>query len=145
MPPLVNLLTDALLGPHARTADPEAAALVGDAFRRASRRGMAGAIQSMSLHRPDLSPVLTKISAPTLICAAASDPYWNPADAARAASRLRNGAAVVLPGSGHLAPLSEAAAPAVTDLLTAFWADPDAVVARYRADATAPAPETPTT
>jgi pimeloyl-ACP methyl ester carboxylesterase len=105
---------------------------------------MVSAIHSMSLHRPDLSPLLTKISAPTLICAAASDPYWNPADAARAASRLRNGAAVILPGSGHLTPLSEAA-PAVTDLLTAFWADPDTVVARYRIDATASTPETPAT
>lgn len=142
--PLVNLLTDALLGPHARTADPAAAALVGDAFRRASRRGMVSAIQSMSLHRPDLSPLLTKISAPSLICATASDHYWSPADAARAASRLPDGAAVILPGSGRLAPLSEAA-PAVTDLLTAFWADPDAVVARYRANATALTPGTPAT
>lgn len=127
LPPLVNLLTDALLGPHARTADPEAAALVGGAFRRASRRGMSGAIQSVTLHRPDLTPLLAKISAPTLICAAAADPGWTPADAARAASRLPNGAPLILHGSGHIAPLFEAA-PAVADLLTAFWADPPTVV-----------------
>jgi hypothetical protein len=37
--PLVNPLVDALLGPQARTEDPAGAAIVADAFRRASRRG----------------------------------------------------------------------------------------------------------
>ena len=35
VPPLVNLLVDALLGPRARAEDPAGAALVADAFRRA--------------------------------------------------------------------------------------------------------------
>ncbi len=144
LPPLVNLLTDVLLGPGARAADPEAAAVVGSAFRRASRRGMSGAIRSVSLHRPDLTPLLTTISAPALICAAAGDPTWTPADAASAADRLLNGAPVILPGSGHIAPLFEAA-PAVADMLTAFWADPSTVVTRQRAGATAPAPHPPAT
>ncbi len=144
VPPLVNLLTGALLGPGARAADPEAAAVVGSAFRRAGRRGMSGAIRSVSLRRPDLTPLLTTISAPVLICAAADDPSWTPADAASAASRLPNGAPVILPGSGHIAPLFEAA-PALADLLTAFWADPAAVVARQRAGPTAPAPHPPAT
>lgn len=52
LPPLVSLLVDALLGQHARTADPEAAVLVGRAFRRASRRGIFGAIQSVGLLFP---------------------------------------------------------------------------------------------
>lgn len=142
--PLVSLLTGALLGPHARAADPEAAALVGGAFRRASRRGMSGAIGSVSLRRPDLTPLLAKISAPALICAAAGDPTWTPADAARAASRLPNGAAVILPGAGHIAPLFEAA-PAVAELLTAFWADPNTVVTRQRAGAAAPELHPPAT
>ncbi len=136
LPPLVSLLTDALLGPGARAADPEAAAVIGSAFRRASRRGMSAAIRSVSLHRTDLTPLLTTISAPALICAAAADPTWTPADAASAASRLPNGAPVILPGSGHIAPLFEAA-PALADLLSAFWADPAAVVTRHRAGATA--------
>ena len=139
LPPLVSLLTDALLGPGARAADPEAAAVIGSAFRRASRRGMSAAIRSVSLHRTDLTPLLTTISAPALICAAAADPTWTPADAASAASRLPNGAPVILPGSGHIAPLFEAA-PALADLLSAFWADPAAVVTRHRAGATATAP-----
>jgi pimeloyl-ACP methyl ester carboxylesterase len=142
LPPLVSLLTDALLGAGARAADPEAAAVVCSAFRRASRRGMAGAIRSVGLRRPDLAPLLATISAPVLICAAAGDPTWTPADAASAARRLPNAAPVSLPGSGHIAPLFEAA-PALADLLTAFWADPAAVVTRHRAGATAIAPHRP--
>jgi hypothetical protein len=79
-----------------------------------------------------------------LICAAADDPTWTPADAAAAASRLPNAAPVSLPGSGHLAPLFEAA-PALADLLTAFWADPSAEVTRQRAGATGPPPHQPAT
>ncbi|HEX7993036.1 MAG TPA: alpha/beta fold hydrolase [Streptosporangiaceae bacterium] len=140
LPPLVSLLIDALLGPHARTGDPQAAALAAAAFRRATRRGMSRAIGSVSLHRPDLTPLLGKISTPTLICAAADDPSWTPADAARAAGRLPNGASVILPGAGHIAPLFEAE-PALAELLTAFWANPDAVITRQRAAA---APHRPT-
>ena len=96
---------------------------------------MSGVIRSVSLHRPDLTPLLPAITTPVLICAAADDPYWTPAGAARAASRLPNGAAVTLPGSGHIAPLFEAP-PAVADMLIAFWADPPAVVTRQRGGAT---------
>jgi pimeloyl-ACP methyl ester carboxylesterase len=105
---------------------------------------MSGAIGSVSLHRPDLTPLFAKISAPTLICVAVGDPYWTPADAARAAGRLPNGASIILPESDHIAPLFEAV-PAVVDLLTAFWANPGAVVTRQRADATASAPHRPAT
>jgi pimeloyl-ACP methyl ester carboxylesterase len=89
-------------------------------------------------------PPFAKISAPTLICVAVSDPYWTPADAARVPGRLPNGASVILPGSAHITPLFEAA-PAVVDLLTAFWANPGAVVTHQRADATASAPHLPAT
>ena len=61
VPPLVNLLVDALLGPRARAEDPAGAALVADAFRRADRRGMAAAIGWLSLARPDLTPVLDRL------------------------------------------------------------------------------------
>jgi len=63
---------------------------------------------------------------------------------AGAAGCLPNGASVIVTGSGHIAPLFEAA-PAVADLLTAFWANPGAVVTRQRADATASAPHRPAT
>jgi hypothetical protein len=63
-------------------------------------------------------------------------------EGALAAGCLSNGASVIATGSGHIAPLFEAA-PAVVDVLTAFWANPGVVVTRQPADATASAPHRP--
>jgi pimeloyl-ACP methyl ester carboxylesterase len=137
VPPLVNLLVDALLGPRARTKDPQGAALVADAFRRADRRGMHAAIGWLSLGRPDLTPVLDRIATPTLLTTGTNDPMWTTGSARGAAAHLANGALVILPGAGHVGPLLQAA-PAVVDLVGAFWRDPAATVARHRS-ATTPA------
>jgi pimeloyl-ACP methyl ester carboxylesterase len=137
VPPLVNLLVDALLGPRARTDDPEGAALVADAFRRADRRGMHAAIGWLSLARPDLTPVLDRLATPTLLTTGEHDPMWTTANAGAAAAHLANGALVILPGAGHIGPLLQAA-PAVVELVTAFWSDPAATVAHHRSP-TAPA------
>jgi pimeloyl-ACP methyl ester carboxylesterase len=128
---VVNPLVDALLGPTARADDPEGAAVVGDAFRRAGRRGMYDATRWLSLARPDLTPVLASIGAPTLLTTGANDPMWTAAGAYAAAAQLPRGAAVILPGAGHIGPLLQAA-PEVIELITTFWRDPDAVVDRYR-------------
>lgn len=132
VPPLVNLLVDALLGPRARAEDPEGAALVGDAFRRADRRGMQAAIGWLSLGRPDLTPVLDRLDTPTLLTTGEHDSMWTVGSARAAAAHQANGALVVLPGAGHVGPLLQAA-PAVVELVGAFWSDPTATVARYRA------------
>jgi hypothetical protein len=42
-----------------------------------------------------------------------------------------NGALVILPVAGHIGPLLQAA-PAVVDLIGAFWSDPAATVAHHR-------------
>jgi hypothetical protein len=47
------------------------------------------------------------------------------------------GALVILPGAGHIGPLLHAA-PAVVELVTAFWRDPDATLASQRGAATSP-------
>lgn len=131
---VVNPLVDALLGPKARAEDPEGAAIVSGAFRRAERRGMSDAIRWLSLRRPDLTPVLDRLGTPTLLTTGPDDPMWTRAAARAAAARLRNGALVILPGSGHIGPLLQAA-PAVASLVTAFWRDPDATIARHRSQA----------
>jgi hypothetical protein len=110
---------------------PGSRALVGGAF---SAGHPPGDVRHHRIGQPPPArsdPFFAKISAPTMICVAVGDPYWTPADAARAAGCLPNGAPVILPGSGRIAPLFEAA-PAVVDLLTAFWANPGAVVTRQR-------------
>lgn len=124
--PVLSALTAALLGTG---ADPEAVAVVSAAFAGAGRAGMARAIRSASLDRPDLTSTLARITAPTLFAAATDDPTWTPTNAAAAASLLPHGTTTALAGAGHVAPLFDAA-PAVADLLTAFWQDPVAAVAR---------------
>lgn len=131
VPPLVNLLVDALLGPHARTEDPQGAALVADAFRRADRHGMHAAIGWLSLARPDLTPVLDRLDTPTLLTTGANDPMWTTGNARAAAAHLTNGALVILPGAGHVGPLLQAA-PDLVHLVTTFWSDPAASVAHHR-------------
>ncbi|MFJ5213771.1 alpha/beta fold hydrolase [Streptomyces sp. NPDC088354] len=137
--PVLGALTTALLG---AAADPEAITLVAEAFSAPERGGMARAIRSASLDRQDLTPTLTSVPAPTLFAAGAEDTAWTPDDAAAAAARLPRGGWAVLPGAGHVAPLLEAA-PAVVDLLTAFWRDPDAVGALHRDSGARSGPQQP--
>jgi pimeloyl-ACP methyl ester carboxylesterase len=132
--PVASPLVDALLGPKARAEDPEGAAIVAGAFRRAERRGMFDAIRWLSLRRRDLTPVLDRLETPTLLTTGPDDPMWTTAAARAAAAHLRNGALVILPGSGHIGPLLQAA-PAVATLVTEFWHDPQATIARHRSQA----------
>lgn len=139
--PLVKGLTDALLGPG---SDPRDARLVGDAFRRANRAGMHTAVRSVSLNRPDLTPALAAVTAPTLMAAGADDKMWLPTEARAAAERLTRGACVIVPGAGHIAPLLQAA-PTVMQLLTDFWRDPAGVTTRHAETSSASTPHRPTT
>jgi len=135
--PLVHALVDALLGPGTRATDPEGAALVADAFRRADRRGMYAAIRCLSLHRPDLTAVLDTIDTPTLLTTGNNDPMWTTTDARAAAAHLPHGGLVILPAAGHIGPLLHAAP--LAELVTAFWLDPNGTVVR-RAGATTSGP-----
>jgi hypothetical protein len=92
---------------------------------------MFDAIRWLSLGRPDLTPVLDRLETPTMLSTNADDPMWTIAAARAAASHLRNGTLAIFPGSGHIGPLLQAA-PDVVDLLTAFWRDPHAAIARQR-------------
>jgi hypothetical protein len=129
--PVTKPLIDALLGPKARAEDPDAAAIIARAFRRAERRGMFDAISWLSLRRRDLTPELDRSRTPTLLATNPDDPEWTSAAASAAAAHLRDGTLVILPGSGRVGPLLQAA-PAVAELVTAFWRDPRAIIARYR-------------
>jgi pimeloyl-ACP methyl ester carboxylesterase len=135
--PVVNPLVDALLGPRARADDPGAAAIVANAFRHAERRGMYAAIRWLSLRRPDLTTVLDRLGTPTLLTTGTSDPMWTTTNANAAAAHLTRGALVILPGAGHIGPLLHAA-PAVVDLVTAFWRDPDTTLAAQHGATTSP-------
>jgi pimeloyl-ACP methyl ester carboxylesterase len=73
------------------------------------------------LARPDLSPVLSDIVAPTLIITGDELPVLTPSDARAAAAKLSHGTTAVIAGTRHLAPLE--AATAVVELVVAFWRD----------------------
>ncbi len=121
--PLVRQVGDALLGPHARTADPDAFRVVTEPLRRADRRTMHSALWSLMLTRLDLSAAVSEVAAPTLFVAGADDQLWSPAEALAASTGLPHGGCAVVPGAGHVAPLLEND-PALLDLLRAFWRDP---------------------
>lgn len=118
--PLVKTVTDALLGPDSSASDPDAAGVVGRAFRRADKRGMYLAMRSAMLNRRDLGPLLPSIAVPSLIVAGADDRLWTPGQARAAAARLPRGRCEVVPGAGHIAPLFQSA-PQLVDVLTRFW------------------------
>jgi pimeloyl-ACP methyl ester carboxylesterase len=124
-------LMDAMVGPATRRDDREAWDTVADSFRRADRAGMAEAIRSASLLRPDLTPLLGSITAPTIFATSASDSMWTVAEASASAAQLADGAVAVFPVAGHIGPLFHAA-PDVVALATRFWDDPAATVAGLR-------------
>ena len=120
--PFTKVIADALLGPG---ANPDAARLVADAFRRAGRRGMSVAITSISLNRPDLAATLPAVTAATLLVTGADDRMCTPASSEAAVATLRHGRVVIVPGAGHVAPLLEPGS-ATADAVTAFWRDSSA-------------------
>ena len=73
---LVNSVLAALLSQKTRTNDAEAVAITRDGFLRAS--GLANAVASLSLRRPDLTPLLPKVKAPTLFITGTEHPDWSP-------------------------------------------------------------------
>jgi pimeloyl-ACP methyl ester carboxylesterase len=119
--PLVKAVEEGLLSPQTRATDPDAVRLVGDALRNADRRGMYTAMRSVMLARPDLTPVLSDIAAPTLIITGDELPVLTPSDARAAAAKLPHGTSAVIAATRHLAPLE--AATAVVELVVEFWRD----------------------
>lgn len=124
-------LMDAMIAPPTKRDDKEAWDIVADSFRRADKAGMAEAIRSASLLRPDLTSLLGSITAPTIFATSASDPMWTVADASASASHLADGAVAVFPVAGHIGPLFHAA-PDVVALTQRLWADPAGTVADLR-------------
>jgi pimeloyl-ACP methyl ester carboxylesterase len=118
--PLITAVSDALLGPHSAVRKPADARLIGDAVRRATRKGLYLAMRSVMLNRRDLTSALGAVIAPTLVVAGADDALWTSGQAQDAASVPSRGTYCVVPGGGHVAPLLEGAS-ALTEVLTTFW------------------------
>lgn len=116
---LTNAVTSALLAEGTREQDPAAVELVRTSFADADRAGMANALVSISLRRPDLTPLLASIQAPVLFVTGSEHPDWSPAQARAAAALLPQGAAAVAQGAAYLVPLETPAE--FVRMVEEFW------------------------
>ncbi len=125
---LTNAVVEALLSESTRAEDTPAADLVRDSFMRADRHGMANAVVSISLRRPDLTPLLPEVQVPTLFITGSDHPDWSPEQVRAAAALLPRGSSHVIDRAAYLVPLE---APAeFSGCVREFWAIHPAGAAR---------------
>jgi len=117
---LVDAVTDVLLSEQTRAHDPAAVELVRDSFTRADRVGLVNAVTSISLLRPDLTPLLPGVAAPTLFVTGTGHSDWSSDQATNASRMLPHGSVEVLEGAAYLGPLETPGE--FTRLLRNYWA-----------------------
>jgi pimeloyl-ACP methyl ester carboxylesterase len=117
---VVEAVTKALLSARTRQDDPEALELVRSSFTGADRAGTLNAVESIWLHRPDLTPMLSLVRVPTLFITGTAHPDWSPEQAQDAAGLLPHGSAEAIDGTAYLAALE--APEEVAGLVRRFWA-----------------------
>ena len=122
IPPVTGALLESLLSDSTRAGDPAAVETVASAFRAADRAGLAHAIRSFVLDRPDLHDEARSITAPTLFIATDDRGEWTPDEAADEVGHMRNATLVTLHG-GRALPALEAP-DAVVGAVTSFWDRP---------------------
>ncbi|CAN5756019.1 alpha/beta fold hydrolase [soil metagenome] len=115
---LVDSVIDVLLSHRTRSRDPDAVALTRDSFVKAG--GLANAVASISLRRPDLTPLLPKLAAPTLFITGTEHADWSPVQAKATSQLLPDGSVAVLEDSAYLSPLE--APGEFTRLVRDHWA-----------------------
>ena len=115
---LVDRVIDVLLSERTRSNDPAAVELTRDSFLRAG--GLANAVASMSLRRPDLTPSLPMVAVPTVFITGSEHADWSPDQAETASRLLPDGSMAVLEGTAYLTPLE--APEEFTRLVREYWA-----------------------
>ena len=113
-------VVEVLLSARTRSENPAAVELVKDCLSNADPAALRNAIVSISLHRPDLSSQLPKVSAPTLFITGRDHTGWTPRQASDASRLLQHGSMAVVPDAAYLAPLERPAE--VAQLVSQFWA-----------------------
>lgn len=103
--PVRDGVANAML-PRSPTGEaPDLRAYLDECLRTADRRALANAIRSISLGRPDLTPLLPRVRARTVLAVGADDELWTPDAAKSAAKRMPNATVRIVAGSAHLTPL----------------------------------------
>jgi pimeloyl-ACP methyl ester carboxylesterase len=108
-----------LLSAKTRAQDPAAVELVEQSLNDALPGPLRNAIVSISLHRPDLTPLLAGISTPALFVTGSEHQGWTPAQAAAASRLMPDCSSSVIADAAYLVPL-EAPTGAVK-ALRGFW------------------------
>ena len=99
--------------------DPGTVGVIADALALAGRRSTARTVRSFILNRVDIASLLPRITAPTLFVAGDDRDEWTPEQAEAAARLVRDGRAVVVPGSRALIPLEQPEA--LATVIRGFW------------------------
>ncbi|PJI93635.1 alpha/beta fold hydrolase [Luteimicrobium subarcticum] len=103
--PITEAAMSALLGERARRHDFDAAMVASRAFLAGDRIGIARAARSVLLRAEDITDLLPRVVAPTLVVAGGSDPTFTADDAERAAALMPDARVEVVPSVFRLAPL----------------------------------------
>jgi pimeloyl-ACP methyl ester carboxylesterase len=112
-------VAEVLLSPATRAGDDEAVALATEFLRSTDRRGLYNAIQSISIHREDLSSRLSAISIPTLFITGSDHSGFTPDEARAAIAQVPGGRVEILPDAAYLIPLEQPVRTA--ELVLEFW------------------------
>jgi pimeloyl-ACP methyl ester carboxylesterase len=118
-PPLPKIVASVLLARHTMQHNPQAVDVVCSALRRSDRRMLRNAIRSISLGRPDLSPILHRVDIQALIVTGREHPGFTPEQASRAAAQMSTATVSVVDGCAYLLPLE--APEETTALVRQFW------------------------
>jgi pimeloyl-ACP methyl ester carboxylesterase len=113
-------VANVLLSATTRGRDQAAVNYVKECLADADRSQLRNAVISVSLHRDDLTPLLPRLTTPTLLITGAEHAGWTPQQARAASQLLAQGSSVVVPDAAYLPPLE---APQETaNLIRHFWA-----------------------
>jgi pimeloyl-ACP methyl ester carboxylesterase len=95
-----------LLGKATHETKPDAEATVRRLIKQQSPIAVRNAIQRM-MHRVDSTPLLARVSVPTLVITGAEDEMIPVEESRRIASAIPGATLVIVPGAGHLANLEQ--------------------------------------
>lgn len=115
-----RLVAGGMLSEATRSERPDVVAYLNDCLAHADGSSLAQAIGSISIHRPDLAPLLRRMSIPVCFVTSPADRFWSPAQAEAAAAKMTDATVKTIDGAGHLTPLETPEATVAA--ITSFWA-----------------------
>lgn len=116
---LIEGVAEVQLSQATRQQDPEAVELQLDFLKTAHRRRLANAIQSISTHREDLTPLLGRIRVPTLFVTGTEHDDFPPDDARETVRLVPGGSVEIVEDAAKLVPLEQPSRTA--EIILDFW------------------------